>query len=194
MAITKEYQADLQGKHARKIKWGTSAVRYGGPDIVGLIRRFHHTRIIDFGCGKGQLEGYVTKNNNNLGWRNYDPGIPEYANVPNENSCDMLVSCDVLEHVEPHLLDQTIQEMWSYIKVGGMMYINVPCTPTGDVFTDGPYKGQNIHLTVEQPDWWRDKIESNCRGFSLWTFSDWIHKVRSGARRRVTLVLEKGPQ
>ena len=64
----------------------------------------------------------------------------------------MLISTDVLEHIEPVFLDavpkemnRTLQKMLSYY-----------CYKLLKVFNDG----RNAHLIVETPGWWKHKLET----------------------------------
>jgi hypothetical protein len=157
--ITDEYQAEMKRQHAASIKWGSSAVKFGGHEILGYIEKYkgHIGTVLDYGCGKGVLAEWV---NSRLTcpkpvWTKYDPGIPGIDELP-EGRFDMVITCDVLEHVEPTMIDDTIRELEERAQI--CMYNNIACATTNSVFTTGPYAGQNVHINVQNPQWWLDKF------------------------------------
>jgi hypothetical protein len=128
--------------------------------LVGILKcRPYLTSVLDYGAGKGLLGDFIRKElSRELHWINYDPGVPAYDKVP-EGQFDLVVTSDVLEHVEPPLLKETIQRIADRAKL--VMVHDVPCTATGKIFSEGPYKGQDMHLTVESPKWWRKLIRES---------------------------------
>ncbi|KKN32980.1 hypothetical protein LCGC14_0808520 [marine sediment metagenome] len=160
MSITREYQAELRKQHEERGHWGSSAVRYGaGDDITVILNKKIYRGIktvLDYGCGQGTLGDFIRENApGRVKWFEYDPGIPG-KDVKPEGQFDLVLTTDVLEHVEPHLLDETIAELASLTRL--VMYNNIPNTPAGSDFITGPYVGQNLHLIVESPEWWHEKI------------------------------------
>jgi hypothetical protein len=63
----------------------------------------------------------------------------------------MMISTDVLEHVEPTSIDETISLIG---KTSKLQYHLISCAPAKLVLPDG----RNAHLIQESPDWWRDKF------------------------------------
>jgi len=117
---------------------------------VCLSRPYLHTAL-DYGCGKGTLAEAFP----NLKWSEYDPGIPGKDVIP-EGRFDLVTCTDVLEHVEPPLLETVIESLVA--KTSKVLFLDIACYPTGKLFGEGPYFGQDLHLIVESPEWWRKTI------------------------------------
>ena len=66
---------------------------------------------------------------------------------------DAVISSDVLEHVEPRELHETLREL--ACKADLLMMHDIACYPTRRKFKSGPFVGQDLHLIIEQPPWWR---------------------------------------
>jgi 2-polyprenyl-3-methyl-5-hydroxy-6-metoxy-1,4-benzoquinol methylase len=121
MAHSDDYQAQLQRVHSQRTAhkaWGTTGGRNAGAELVGILRgRGDIKSVLDFGCGQRTLEKYVqaSPDCHTVEWFNYDPGLPGLDELPTRNF-DMIVSTDVLEHVEPELIDETIEWMQAHSK------------------------------------------------------------------------------
>lgn len=153
MTASKEYQALLQKKHGEK-QWGSSR---GVPDMAKrTVERYDVSSIVDFGCGKGLVTESLRKNFPTLDITGYDPGRPE-TKLPDE--VDMVFSKDVLEHVEPHMLESTLQDLYRRTKT--VQYHLIACHRAVNYMADG----RNAHLIVETPDWWQRLFRS--MGFKI---------------------------
>jgi hypothetical protein len=69
----------------------------------------------------------------------YDPGIPGKDILPDRNF-EMIISSDVLEHVEPECIDETIA--WMQAHTTRFLYHHIACDPAGITLPDG----RNVHL------------------------------------------------
>lgn len=156
--ISSEYAAALRNEHQGIKGWGTTGYRYGGADIVSLIEdRPYINTVLDFGCGKGTMEEYVKKIvGRPIEWTSYDPGIPGLDTMP-KGKFDLVITCDVMEHVEPDKLAGVIEGLEDF--TGKVMYNNIACYPTGKIFTTGKFAGKDLHLIVEDPHWWRMMLD-----------------------------------
>jgi len=115
-----------------------------------FIKENSPTSILDFGCGKGNLVQILKESYPNINIYGYDPANPQFAS---EIPCvDMVVSTDVLEHVEPEHIE-TIIEMLSL--KGKFHYHLISCAPAKLILPDG----RNAHLIQEGDAWWRQKFE-----------------------------------
>ena len=81
----------------------------------------------------------------------YDPGIRGKDSSP--NPADYVVCCDVMEHVEPELLDNVMKHLQSLIIKGGFFNISTKTAIT--MLSDGT----NAHKIVEDSDWWVEKFK-----------------------------------
>lgn len=117
------------------------------------------TNILDYGCGKGMLakEIYYTYG---IWVSNYDPTVEEYSTRPT-GKWDGITCMDVLEHVEPELLTEVLNDLKSLGTVGCLYYFNVALVPSNKTLADG----RNAHLIVRDQDWWLGVFKGN--GFEV---------------------------
>jgi hypothetical protein len=97
----------------------------------------------------------------------------------------------VLEHVEPELITGMIQTMAA--KTKKVLYMDIACYPTGKLFAEGPYAGKDLHLTVEDPDWWRATVKEALKGTGMIEFQyQWREALSKGGRKvRCLLIYER---
>jgi hypothetical protein len=62
------------------------------------------------------------------------------------------VCIDVLEHVEPELVDDVLLDLQRVMKVGG--YISISCSLALSILADG----RNAHISIHPPEWWVEKL------------------------------------
>lgn len=105
--------------------------------------------ILDFGCGKGNLVETLKEKYTFRDIYGFDPANPKYDT--NLINVDLIVSTDVLEHIEPELLDATLNEIKQHSKY---VYHLISCAPAKLVLPDG----RNAHLIQETPTWWKQKF------------------------------------
>ncbi len=188
MSITTEYQKQMVEQHTAP--WGRTAVRYGaGYDVLTMLDRkaYMINTVLDFGCGEGVLGEYIQDaRRGRVVWTDYDPGMKGIDRMP-QGPFDLVVTCDVLEHVEPHLLDATIRECFELSD--RLVYHNIPCYPTGTNFISGPYRGQNIHLTVEDTEFWKKRIQHP--EFNIMSVVTNERLSKGAFRKRVTITSER---
>jgi ubiquinone/menaquinone biosynthesis C-methylase UbiE len=87
-----------------------------------------------------------------------------------DNSFDLTISCDVLEHIHPELIGKTIKEI-----------IRVTKNSTIHVIPD--FKHKDFHLTVKPIIWWIKQFEmANTKNISLNLFDrgDFLKGRKSG--------------
>ena len=191
LTISKEYEAALKDQHSSEPKWGSTSYRYGGADIITMLeQRKYITTVLDYGCGKGTLKDWLPQYHPNVQITEYDPGIPGKDVLPS-GQFDLVITCDVLEHVEYSCIDDTIRQLAEKTRL--VMYNNIACSLTGKLFQQGPYKGQDLHLIVEHPNWWNEKF-AKVLGDTMELFEyRHIERRRQGKlQNRAVLVHEKG--
>jgi len=184
MTLSKEYVEQLQKEHSGS-KWGSSAVKYSGAAVAQLIsRRPYLQTALDYGCGKGTLATEFPQ----LEWTEYDPGIPG-KDVKPQGTFDLVTNTDVLEHVEPDLLDEVLAELVA--RTGKVLFLDIACYPTGKLFGEGPYKGQDMHLIIEPPAWWEQRIAPAMKGLQLFESQYIKRRVKGKERERAVFVYER---
>ena len=155
--ITPEYKALL--REYRKPNSGGSSWGGGGgphvPFVFDLIEAYEVETIIDYGCGRGiLLESLINQrlvNPTNV--CGYDPGV-EGREIIDREAYDLLVSTDVLEHIEPECLSSVLEHMRS---LAPMAYLNIHTGPAKAILPDG----RNAHLIQKPWDWWKSVLEDH---------------------------------
>lgn len=150
MANNAELLDHYRTTHASRV-YGTSAVkqlRYLRPEIALLRPR----SILDYGCGQSLFLDCL-----DLGYEarlyRYDPAIPVYAELPGEK-VDLLVSIDVLEHVEESDLDAVLTEMRGLCREA---IILVDTRPAHHTLPDG----RNAHVSLHPHGWWQERLSQH---------------------------------
>ena len=118
-------------------------------DVVDLINNDTKS-ILDFGSGKGYTSEWIKNTYPNINLYTYDP-VTSPIQLPTE--VDITYSSDVLEHVEPAHIDQTLDTLFSITKK--YQYHLIACHPAKKLLSDG----RNAHLIVESPEWWKNKLQ-----------------------------------
>ena len=109
--------------------------------------------LLDYGCGKGNVFKNIQKKFPLIDCRGYDPGVPEYAVMP-EIPAELVICTYVLEHIEPELIDNVLKHIESLtLKTA---YLIIDTLPAQKNLPDG----RNAHLIIENQDWWTNKIQT----------------------------------
>ena len=106
--ISEEYRKMQQQLHENP-KYGVASVQYA-PLVAQVIESVGAHEMLDYGAGKGRL-GITLKEHlkRPLSIRHYDPAIPAWSARP--EPCDFVACIDVLEHIEPPLLDHVLDDL-----------------------------------------------------------------------------------
>ncbi len=148
--ITDQYKKHLQELHSSN-KFSEKNLWY--EDIKTFINNEPTpSSLLDFGCSHGALIRKIKQDFPSIEIVDgYDPGVPEYEKKPTRKY-EMLTSTDVIEHIEPTFLDETLSYIDSlYEKTA---WVIIACYPAKKYLPDG----RNAHLIVESPDWWLKKL------------------------------------
>jgi hypothetical protein len=122
-------------------------------EIKQFISERDPSSILDFGCAQGNLIELIKKDFSNILIDGYDPGVAKFSIAPTQQY-DCLVSNDVLEHIEPAHLDETLRKIDDYFTKSAWLII--ACYPAKKHLPDR----RNAHLIVNTPAWWIDKIST----------------------------------
>ena len=148
--ITPEYQKQQEEMHA-KYDYGVASKKYA-PLVSEIINRLEVQHVLDYGAGKNMnlarsLAGLVK---HKFKYQAYDPGVPEMSSAP--IPAEMVCCIDVLEHIEPELLDNVLDHLAALTEA--VAFITVHMGPAGKVLPDG----RNAHLIQEPMAWWLPKF------------------------------------
>ena len=174
-------------------EWGGSAVRNAGDHIVRwLQRRKDIMSVLDFGCGVGTLGAFIADHKcasmygdlrRDIEWEEYDPSVPGKDTIP-QRTYDAIVTTDVLEHIEPESLDETLA--WIREHATRYQFHHIDCNDNTEMLSDG----RSVHLIVESMDWWQDKLV--VPGWVLMYRSDISQRKLSRLRYSGTIILDRG--
>ena len=110
----------------------------------------------DYGAGKQNLMKTLNQQFGiKLDYRPYDPAFPEYGEP---RPADLVCCIDVLEHIEPDLLDNVLDELQSITPRLG--FFSIHTGPAIKVLSDG----RNAHLIQKPSSWWLPRL---CQRFEV---------------------------
>lgn len=147
--ISEEYRRMQEELHQNP-NYGVASVQYA-PIVAEVIKQTGATELLDYGAGKGRLgETLRTLLPEPPLVYHYDPARPEWSAEPRPRN---FVACiDVLEHIEPNLLDNVLDDL-QRVTIGHGVF-TVHTGPAVKILADG----RNAHLIQQQPAWWLPKF------------------------------------
>tara|TARA_Y100001951_G_C11202993_1_gene218263 strand:+ start:237 stop:755 length:519 start_codon:yes stop_codon:yes gene_type:complete len=149
MLITEAYRKELQKMHKKDADWGTGP-RGNTIRICNFLYTNNVKRILDYGCGKGELLGWFLP----IQVANYDPAISQWSADPEPQ--DYLLCTDVLEHVEPQCIEAVIEHLVS--KFNKKALLSIALQKSKKILKDG----RNAHLLIRTPHWWIELLQRFC--------------------------------
>ena len=167
--LTESYRNQLSEVHSGIFPWG-GAVEGSVPRILEHASQLGCKTILDYGSGYGCFKQTAEKIPHNFIITEYEPAFPDKANLP--EPADYVICVDVLEHVEPELIDNVLQHLWSLTKKAG--YFAICTVPALSNLPDG----RNKHLIIEPAEWWFAKLD---------TLFDYEITLRSGAHIKMVV-------
>ena len=167
--ITEEYRK-LQEELHKNPDYGIASTHFA-PVISEIMRGLKIKSLSDYGAGKKRLYESLKKlNNAPKEYFPYDPAFPDYGKP---QSADLVCCIDVLEHIEPKLIDNVIDDLSSITTNYG--FFTVHMGPARKSLSDG----RNAHLIQKPSSWWLEKlikkfeiinlIEHQIMGKGFWT-------------------------
>ena len=155
--ISPEYRAIQEKAHNDGRHYGIQGHLFAG-HVQKLAEGIAAKSILDYGCGKRTLEKAMLqkwKGAPVCEWTNYDPCIPEFANT--RKPAELVVCTDVMEHIEPDLVDNVLRDIASLtLKAAFFSIANRPATR---ILSDG----RNAHLIQKPYTWWIQKLANRFR-------------------------------
>lgn len=150
--VSSKYKAVLNDTHKlTNNEWGGGHSVDKLPKYEYILKNLEVKTILDYGCANGKFKLFMDKHKPQYTVYEYDPGIRGKDSPP--NPADYVVCCDVMEHVEPELLDNVMKHLQSLIIKGGFFNISTKTAIT--ILSDGT----NAHKIVEDSDWWVEKFK-----------------------------------
>lgn len=154
ITISKKYKELNQIHHSECAKhgipWGISNVTGHWLDRIVEIACENNVRsIFDYGSGHGVMSKRLKEKGFLIG--EYDPGLPEKEGKP-KGQFDMLISLDVLEHVESDYIMIALDEVAAYTRK--VAFLTIATTQAKHILPGGV----NAHQTIQTSDWWLHQL------------------------------------
>ena len=147
--ISEEYRKMQQQLHQNP-NYGVASVEYA-PLVAQVLEVAGTQELLDYGAGKGRLgialKQYIQRP---LTIHHYDPAIPAWS-APAQ-PCGFVACIDVLEHIEPPLLDNVLDDLKRVTTDVGVFTVHTQ--PAVKFLPDG----RNAHLIQQPPAWWLPKL------------------------------------
>ena len=146
--ISEAYRKLQQELH-KNPNYGVASLVFA-PIVADIVRQAKPASISDYGAGKQNLlKGLTDAGATGFDYRPYDPAFPEYGEP---RPADLVCCIDVLEHVEPELLDNVLDELETITTNLGFFSIHMG--PAGKTLADG----RNAHLIQKPSSWWLSRL------------------------------------
>jgi len=157
--ISDEYRRQQEQLHTNP-KYGSASVTFA-PYVAQVVDAYGARELLDYGAGKGRLGMTLAQHMQRPPTLfHYDPAVPQWAGRPEPRE---FVACiDVLEHIEPPLLDNVLDDLRRVTARAGMFTVH---TAAALKFLPD---GRNAHLIQQPPSWWLPKLMER---FELITFT-----------------------
>lgn len=154
--ITDEYIEQNRKLHETNENYGMGGARHAAK-VFDLRDELECETVLDWGCGKGKLKQALGRPE----WMSeYDPAVPGKDERP--KMADIVVATDVLEHIEPDLLDNVLNELVRLTAKAA--YLVIATRESGKLLPDGT----SPHKIVRDAEWWREKLAAK---FLILSFS-----------------------
>ena len=159
MLISEHYIEQNRLLHEQHSHYGSSGRKFANV-VADMAKAYNTSDVLDYGCGKRTMESA-------LGWpiRNYDPAIPGFDARP--VPAEIVVCTDVLEHIEPEMLDDVLLDLRQLTK--RVCLLTIATIPSNRTLPDG----RNTHLILAPWEWWLHKINDHWR---MTNFQDFRHR------------------
>lgn len=148
--------------------YGTASLSYATL-LKSIIEQTGSKSVSDYGAGKCNLrKGLQHAGLAEFEYFPYDPVFPEYGKP---KSADIVCCIDVLEHIEPELIDNVLNELATITKKVG--FFTIATGPAKKLLSDG----RNAHLIQKPSSWWLRQIVDRFEVQHLESFDDhgfWI--------------------
>lgn len=149
--ISDEYRKQQETLHENP-DYGIASTHYA-PLVAKACNQYDIRELLDYGAGKGRLAETIIRSrmvDHPMRFQHYDPAVPKWSATP--EPCEMVACIDVLEHIEPHLLDNVLDDLQRVTQAIGVFTVStVEAKKTLD-------DGRNAHLIVEPSSWWLPKL------------------------------------
>lgn len=138
----------MQAKLHENPDYGIAST-YFAPIVDDVIQSFNIKSLLDYGAGKCRLK---TSIKSEVNYTPYEPSNPLWSQTP--EPCEFVTCIDVLEHIEPELLDNVLDDLKRLVDKYGLFTIHTG--PAVKILPDG----RNAHLIQQPLEWWNKKLNT----------------------------------
>jgi hypothetical protein len=136
--------------------WGDLDVEFVGRAIVPVYQNIRRPlTVLDYGAGSGALGDELERLFKAASVTRYDPFAPKWRDGPEPGVHDLSNCSDVMEHVEPQCIDNTIKYIADRTR-----FIATFCIGIEEADKTLP-NGENAHITLRSPQWWARKLQKH---------------------------------
>jgi hypothetical protein len=147
--ISENYRM-MQTELHRNPNYGVASVEYA-PLVADVMQKVGTRELLDYGAGKGRLGATLEDMfDEPFTIHHYDPAIPQWCAPP--EPCRFVACIDVLEHIEPNLIDNVLDDLKRVTAAVGVFTVHTG--PAAKVLLDG----RNAHLIHKPAAWWLPKF------------------------------------
>lgn len=147
--ISMDYLETQKALHAAPRGYGGGGHAWADT-VRALAAQYDCWSVLDYGCGQGTLAAALRGSLFTV--REYDPAIPGKDGMP--SFADLVVSSDVLEHIEPEKLDAVLVHI--RLLARKVVFLVVNTRIANKVLPDG----RNAHLIIEPVEWWEARLQA----------------------------------
>lgn len=148
--ISPEYAALNAELHRTNAAYGVGGAKHAARIMQMVDEGAGIRSVLDYGSGKSELAKALP-----FGICEYDPAIPGKTDSP--RPADLVVCTDVLEHVEPEMVNAVLEDLVRVTRQFGFFVIN-----TGPAMKTLP-DGRNTHVSQHPRAWWESKLAKRFR-------------------------------
>ena len=151
LLITDSYKEQLVELHSDRL-WGGTGRKHSAM-ILEVAKEYECVTALDYGSSNHRdclKRHFHMKYPGQLLFYEYDPAIESKSGLP--QPADMIVCTDVLEHIEPELLQNVLQHMSDCMLKCG--YFVISTMEALSILSDG----RNAHLIIKDKEWWKETL------------------------------------
>ena len=117
---------------------------------INNLINFKIKNLLDYGCGNSNMTIFFDQYYECNTFK-YDPGIKQYENLNKSINYDLVINCDVMEHIPEEELDKIFSQI---SKLTDNVFFNIYLKEAQTILPDG----SNAHVTIKPANWWSKKI------------------------------------
>ena len=148
--------------------YGSSATELHLSSAAKAVRMFRPQSILDYGAGRSDLVAHFWRDGERRIQR-YDPAIRKIRTLRRQDRFDMVLCCDVMEHIPINYVDTVLQQIKHHAP---RAFFTISCKPARARLPNG----ENAHCTIMTPSEWMGWVKSYYRKVDRLA-CEWEHEL-----------------